>query len=373
MRFAWIVLLAPSLVAGQDTDDEIKKKQGEIVAFIKTAKSDREFRAVVVDLTKLGDRAFEINRYELSAKLYGDAEKVARLNLKDQSLALSLPESAKRAVEVGKEYAKAAKAVQRILDKEGTPEDYLASGRFLCFTKKAWDIGVADLAKGKDEVLQKIAEADLAGIDPVAIGDQWLAYGKREPAAKERSATWFAKAWAKAGGIEREKLRGKLRAALFRPGKAPSKTPAYPVSTQTKARVLYDETCSYSGVRSLILLPGDMKTTGGDHFPKFRPFGPGKYVLACRVMSDGTAKDWPIFLVKAKTPDGKETPMMGLNSTTDQPFWVLVEAKFEIPAGATGMFYGSAWHDAGTVWLDDLSIRSEDGTEFVEDGGWEKT
>src|SRR5207244_12104084 len=84
------------------------------------------------------------------------------------------------------------------------------SGRFLCFVKGDWEVGLADLAKGKDETLKKLAEEDLAAANPLALGDAWFGALKKEPQAKDRALYWYGKCWPTLSGIDKEKIRDRL-------------------------------------------------------------------------------------------------------------------------------------------------------------------
>jgi hypothetical protein len=86
-----------ALILFQADDKPLKDRHAEILAFVKTAKSERELRAAIGDLGKLGEQAFDLNKYDLSAKAYSDAEKLARTAVRDLPLAQSLQEAAKKA------------------------------------------------------------------------------------------------------------------------------------------------------------------------------------------------------------------------------------------------------------------------------------
>jgi hypothetical protein len=369
------VLSLVSVLSAQDADT-LKKKRTEVTAFLKTAKTEREFRIALLELSRFAERAFEINEYEQAGLFYRDAEKVARTMLKDAGLATSLVESAKRTSDVGRQFEKARRAYDLVLEKKATPEDQLVVGKFICFVKGVWDIGLKSLAEGNDEKLKALADRDLYANETkdqrVGLGDSWAELSKKEPAARDRALHWYAQAWPLTGGIEREGLRSKLRAFLFRPGPNPSKPPSYPVSGNAKGRILIDERTSFSGARSLVLLPGDPKTTNGGFIPAFRsPLVPGKYVLSFMVLTDGMPGNVPLFTAKIKNAAQQET-RKDLSPTSDQPWWTRVETTLEIPQGGSINLYASMWHERGTIWLDDLSVRNSDGVEFVDNGDFEK-
>ena len=232
----------------QDDEKAIREKQAGIAAFLKTAKTERAFRAAVNDLTNLADKAESINAYDLAAKLYKHAERIARVALKDSALAKSFTDSAKRSLDVGRKYKRAEKAYFRVEDGKGTPEDHLIVGKFICFVKGGWEVGLRSLAEGSDKKLKALADRDLYGNeskkDKIALGDSWAALAKKEPAAVKRAVHWYAKAWPRLSGIAKEKLRSKLHAIQQRRGPSPSKGPSHTVSEKLKGRVLVDETRS---------------------------------------------------------------------------------------------------------------------------------
>lgn len=351
----------------------IKDKQAEIMAFAKTAKNERDFRAATSDLTKLAEEAFAINKYELSAKLYGDAEKLARTALKDMALAQSLQEAGKKAVEVGKEYGKAAKASDRIIRNEGTPEDYTASGKFLCFVKGAWDLGLSDLSKGKDEALKKLAEDDIAAGNPAALGDAWFALIKKEPAAKDRALYWYAKSWPTLTGVSKEKVRERAK-TLQRgiPAKHGS-MPAIWTRGGTEEGAWLDTEYAHSGKNSVAITSGLGQATvpaSGVNQPIIaRPGSKVKVRAWC--LTDGTNGD-DVLLLVFFDKDGKYIGQTGPSAPADFPFWVRTEQEVVIHENAARIVVSfQAIGKRGLVWLDDVSVQDENGIELVKNNGFE--
>jgi tetratricopeptide (TPR) repeat protein len=366
-----LILLCP-LVA-QD-EKAIKDKQTEVLAFVKTAKSERDFRAATSDLAKLGEQAFAINKYELAAKIYSDAEKIARNNLKDAPLAQFLLEAGKKAADVGKEFAKAAKAVDRILRNEATPEDYTTSGRFMCFVKGDWEIGLGDLAKGKDETLKKLAEDDLAAANPMILADAWAAQLKKEPPAKERALYWYAKAWPTLTGVSREKVRERAKTlqrvgvAKHNPVPAPWRPAPIPEGQWLDSEFVHSGKCSL-GHLSGLEMPG--KSSGATSQPIIGKAG-AKLRLRCWMMTDGTDGTDNLFLVCFDAA-GKFFNQMGPKAPADFPFWVLIEQDITLPPNTASLMI---WLQAtgklkGTIWMDDVSVQDENGLELVKNGGFE--
>lgn len=370
------LFVLPLLLAALVPQDEksIKDKQAEVMAFVKTAKTEQALRAATSDLVKLAEEAFGINKYELSAKLYGDAEKLARTALKDAAFGQQLQESAKRAADVGKEYTKAAKGVERILRNEGTPEDYTLSGKFLCFVKGDWELGLADLSKGKDEALKKLAEDDIAAGNPAALGDAWFAMMKKEPAAKERALHWYAQAWPKLAGIDREKLRERVNKLSVPavPGK-PGPMPAGWGGTVDLARTNADISPirAHSGGRAL-RIPGYAKGGTGSVLRVGMPLPPGKKVeFTAWACTDGTDSISDSLTFMIDDAAGKVLVRKPYAMLADTPIWSKLFSESEIPAGAVlfriEFVMGST---KGAVWLDDISVRV-DGMEILKGGSFE--
>jgi hypothetical protein len=362
------------LLAALVPQDEkmIKDKQAEIMAFAKTAKNERDFRAVTDDLVKLAEEAFGINKYELAAKLYSDAERLARTALKDAAFGQSLQDSAKRAADVGKEYTKAAKGVERIIRNEGTPEDYTLSGKFLCFVKGDWELGLADLSKGKDEALKKLAEDDIAAGNPAALGDAWFAAMKKEPAAKDRALFWYAKVWPTLTGVSREKVRERAktlqRVGAAKRGPAPSGWTFSPPPDVQWAETEF----VHSGKYSIAIKSGISTPTGAAGLGQVFTARPGtKLKLSGWCMTDGTSGKDQLLLVYHDLA-GKHLGQDGPTVPDDFPFWVRIHQEVTVPPTTARIILNfQANGKQGMIWLDDVSVLDENGAELIKNGGFE--
>jgi hypothetical protein len=261
----WLaVLICPGLLGPQGEEEKIKAKQAEITQFLKTAKEERQLRAAVGDLQQLAEQAYGINRYELSSKLYEQAEKVARA-LKDVTLVVELQGEIRRAHEIGKEYDRVVKAELRISTEEGKPEDHLAVGKFYAIAKGDWKTALTLLSKGSDGKLKELAAADLAGSsipeEQIALGDRWCALGEKY---RDRGLYWYQEAWPRLTGVPREKLRSKVLGFLF---KSPAKPPAeFPTGWKrdNAKLVTLDPVVSHTGRHSVRFdaVPEDSLFTG---------------------------------------------------------------------------------------------------------------
>ncbi|MBA3936160.1 MAG: hypothetical protein H0X38_01775 [Planctomycetes bacterium] len=108
--------------------------------------------------------------------------------------------------------------VQAILKLLDTPDDAAANalvGRYFCFERGTWAVGLPLLAHGDDADLKAVAELDLrkpvAAAPQVEVGDRWYALAKkaRQPAQDRmlaRAAGWYRRAEPGLTGITRERI-----------------------------------------------------------------------------------------------------------------------------------------------------------------------
>jgi hypothetical protein len=374
-RLALVPCLA-LLCAGQDTGLQIKDKQQEVAAFLKTAKTEREMRVALGDFNRLADRAFQINEYDLAGKLYGEAGKVAQA-LKDTSVAQTLAESAKRASDVGRQFKKAEQGFHRIEESKGTPEDYRDVGRFLCFVKGDWDFGLKYLAQGKDENLKKVAEEDLSGGPTseatLALAEKWADIARKEPGAQDRALHWYGKAWDGLQGVSREKLRRRLQDMLRRKpsAKMPDMVRGW---TDFGLFVRPDDTYLRSGKQAVKLGPiVDRPDIGSKQVSSNRfKVTPGqKLKLSGWVLTDGSEGVDQLRFV-ASDAAGAYAGQKDIGIPNDAPFWRRLEGEVVVPErAAMGHVAVFARSRAGNIWVDDFSLKDENGQELLGNGGFE--
>src|SRR4030095_11389585 len=171
-------------------------------------------------LRLLAERAYALDKYELSEKLFVQAEAVAR-SLKRVPLVTSIKYKLKKNREMRKEFDSVLKAYTAMTEGKATPDEFLQVGRFLCFVQGNWEPGLKALSQGKDETLKALAVRDLAGAeavdDQIGLGDAWGALASKQPGARERAVHWYKKAWATLKGITRERIRKKFMEISLRP------------------------------------------------------------------------------------------------------------------------------------------------------------
>lgn len=383
MKWA-VLLLLLGLQAAQDPSDEekkIKDKQTEILAFVKTAKQEKDFRLSIEELRSLADRAYAIDKYDLSEKLLAQAEGLAR-TIRAASLALSLQYALKRTKEVHKDYDNVQKAFTALVLGNGTPEDSTAVGKFFCFVKGNWSDGLKALSVGKDEGLKDAATKDLAGADSpdaqIALAEVWGAIGKKNPGAKERSLHWYKKAWPGLKGVTRERIRNNFKELSQRGTKENKKLPADWIFWSRQGAVLgevkeitLEEGVSPSGGRSLKMTPGAWIITS-----KRVPMRPNvEYTVSFWIMTDSVPTlEGNAFAMGIGGADPAKTSEIGFDVALDQPWWEKMTKTFTAPDFATSAgFNMRISFKEGKIWLDDITITpADDRTDVMENGSFEK-
>ncbi len=361
------LVLALLLAGDEGVEQEIRNKAEEVRQFLKTAKSERELRAAVADLGPLAERAYEINSYELSAKIYDQIERVAK-SLKDVSLVLSTRRKSRHCKDVGRAYKRVLHSELAISANKGTGKDYLAVGEFYTFIKGDWDKGVRFLKDGSNPELRGAAELESVVKTPdeqVSLGDRWWGLGKKY---QPRALHWYNTAWPALKGIDREKVRQRVRQSLQKKGRTnlpiPKGWSQWPVLTGTNA----DETYAKSGVRSIRLKAGS-----GFRSSPIESEPGRKYFLSAWVLSDG-GTELGAFRLRMLDAAGKgiTNGFFRTMSPADTPFWTHVTGELVAVDGTARIevaFMASA--KSGMVWIDDVSLKDENGEELLQNGGFE--
>jgi len=161
------------------------KLRGELLAACVEAVADDPDRAA-----EEARRAFRLIEESLVADRVDLADRVLALAKQAASPSgdFALETKVARWVEIVVEWSQsvreAERAAMRLVQEPRDAQARLAVGRYLCFTKGQWSLGLPHLAGGGDEALAALAQADLrAGDDHahLAVADQW-----RDLAAKHR-------------------------------------------------------------------------------------------------------------------------------------------------------------------------------------------
>src|SRR6185436_10463396 len=141
--------------------DAMLMKSGALTAAGKAAKAPEEFKELAEALFKLIDDLIQADQYDSADKMailastyarkFGDPPLVSRATLRSKEIteAKALYQSMKGVLEA----------------QAKNPDDAGANleiGKFLCFVKGSWDMGLRFMVKGSDASLKALAEKELA-------------------------------------------------------------------------------------------------------------------------------------------------------------------------------------------------------------------
>jgi hypothetical protein len=277
-----------------------------------------------------------------------------------------------------KEYDKVKDSNEVLALNPNDPGANLALGRFLVFCKGAYARGLPLLSRGSDPFLQELAIKDLS--DPagpvvrLALGDSWWNGAVQSkntrlwPRFRERASYWYAKAWPSLQGLDKERLRTKIRATL-RPSDSqviqiPEGWHDTPGSSNSKGCGL-DQAISHSGKYSFKLIPESHYRLGP--FPAKKG---QKITISAWMFSDGSESNFDgIRICVFGNEPGQG--IFGPSIPIDTPFWTYGEASMVLGEQADRFEVRLVFTSkTGRSWVDDISVKC-DGVELIKYGSFD--
>jgi hypothetical protein len=210
--------------------DSMLLRSGALTALGRTARTPEDFLVLSLAVGELVDDHVRADQFDA-------AEKMAALELqysrKSGNIPLVVRATARsRDVAEAKTLYQTMKSVLETLAKN--PEDPAANlevGRFLCFVKGGWDLGLRFIVKSSDPVLKPLAEKELTApapaIERTALADGWsdLADKEKSPLRKTRlqahARVIYESALPEATGLLKAKIEKRLEALAPTPGAGP--------------------------------------------------------------------------------------------------------------------------------------------------------
>jgi hypothetical protein len=170
--------------------DSTQLRNAALTALGKTARTPEEFAAVAAAVAELVEDQVRADQFDA-------ADKMAALELQ-YSRKSGNPTLAARASSQAKDVAEAKTLYQAMKNVLATvaknPEDPAANlemGRYLCFVKGTWDLGLRFVVKSTDPQLQPLAEKELAlptqPSDRTALADAWSDLADKEKSALRKN------------------------------------------------------------------------------------------------------------------------------------------------------------------------------------------
>lgn len=269
-----------------------------------------------------------------------------------------------------------------------TPDDPDAntiSGKYLAFVLGNYDDGMTYFTRSADKTLRTLAEHERAPLyvdtapKKIGMADEWVVAARDyKPLYRtfyDRASTWYELAWPDVDGIWRDKLRERGRKLLSVPRPGAIKAGAPTGWTTSDQKIFIDSTVAHNGEKSVKIDGGKDKNRWGNQgittpllvAPK------GKVVFSAWVASDGTNDANDRIVMTFFGQNGNYAGNTGPFLPIDSPFWHRVEVKFDIPKEVARFNVGiGLWSTKGTLWVDDVSVKSEDGKELIDNGSFER-
>ncbi len=225
--------------------DSIALKSAALTTMTKQAKTSDDGSAICFGLLKLVEEMVAADLFEaaekttasaiLMAKKSGDAPLLARATLRSKELAeaKSLFQSSKNVLET-------------LAKKPEDPAANLEMGKFLCFVKGSWDLGLRFIVKGPENPVRAAAERELAlptaAADRAAVADAWFDLAEKEKSTLRKGRMLAHAKEAYQGALQDSEglLRSRIEKRLGQmadPGDAPVTRSTHKI-TITKARFM---------------------------------------------------------------------------------------------------------------------------------------
>ncbi len=201
--------------------DPLPMKVAALTAAAKAAKTPEDFEQLAAVHLDLVDEFVGSDQYDLAEKAAAAAVQFARrtpfIPLVNRSSA-----RAKEVAEAKTLYQAMRGVMETLAKSSDDPGGNLEMGKFLCFVKGSWDLGLRFLVKGSDVAMKALAEKELAlslqVADRIAVADGWydLFEQEKSPLCKSQllaHARWLYEAvLADAPSLQRLRIERRLAA-----------------------------------------------------------------------------------------------------------------------------------------------------------------
>lgn len=170
--------------------DAMSMKYTALTAAAKTAKAPEEFALLSEALQQLIDELVRADQFDSADKAAASALQCAR-GSKDSDLLGRVTVRAKEVAEAKTLYQSMKSVMETQAKNPDDPGANLEIGRFLCFVKGSWDLGLRFMVKGSDPALKALAGKELAfplpAADRAALADGWYDLAEKEKSPLRRS------------------------------------------------------------------------------------------------------------------------------------------------------------------------------------------
>jgi hypothetical protein len=215
--------------AGTFDVDAMSMKISALEGAGKAAKSPEDYVDLMEALRILIEDLVRADQYDAADKAAGAANGHARKS-NDAALVARASSQAKEVSEAKSLYQSMKSAMETHAKNPDDPVANLEIGRFLCFVKGSWDLGLRFMVKGQDATLKGLAEKELSfpaqASDRASLADGWydLAAKEKSPLRKNRlfahARVVYESAIADAPGLLLAKIEKRLAELKSEEGKS---------------------------------------------------------------------------------------------------------------------------------------------------------
>jgi len=170
--------------------DGMSMRNAALAAALKMVKTPEEGVGLVMASFKVIDELIANDQYDVADKLAASMLPPAKKS--GNALVLGqLTTRAKDIVDAKALYQGMKSVLEKLAKAPDDPSANTEMGKFLCFVKGNWDLGLRFIVKGADLTLKPLAEKELAtsghSADLVALGDGWWDLGEKDKSPLRKS------------------------------------------------------------------------------------------------------------------------------------------------------------------------------------------
>ncbi len=163
--------------------DPVAAKNAAIAALAKSAKAPDDYSDLAEAAGFLIEDMITVDQFDQADKLAASALSFAR-KAGNVGLVARFTARSKEVAEAKILYQAMKGTLETLARTPDDPAANLEMGRFLCYVKGTWDLGLRFMMKGSDPALKALAEKELAGVlqasDRVLLGDAWFDLAEKE-------------------------------------------------------------------------------------------------------------------------------------------------------------------------------------------------
>src|SRR5579862_4801807 len=170
--------------------DSMSLRASALASAAKTAKSPDDFAAIAGALDKLIEEFVAVDQFDAAEKAAAQAVAQAR-KANDPALLARSNTRSKEVAEAKALYQSMKGVLETLAKSPDDPGANLEMGRFLCFVKGSWDLGLRFIVKSTDSTLKPLAEKELANpptsAERSALADGWADLSEKEKSPLRKS------------------------------------------------------------------------------------------------------------------------------------------------------------------------------------------